>query len=140
MTIDHMVTAAPTGSDYPVQPQEGSPVVGSMAPVVAASGAETKAMPASYQMAAPLRDAELTALLMASPLYQKMEQIKKSINSGAVKFGRKAGPGKGIILIARNSRWNLFVVFSSFSKLSRDIVSTLHELCMNEYNGYVVTR
>ena len=40
-------------------------------------------MPASYQMTAPLNEAELTALLMASPLYRKLEQIKKSLAGGA---------------------------------------------------------
>ena len=40
-------------------------------------------MPASYKMAAPLNEAELTALLMASPLYQKLEQMKKSMAGGA---------------------------------------------------------
>lgn len=34
-------------------------------------------------MAAPLNEAELMALLMASPMYQKLENIKKSVASGA---------------------------------------------------------
>ena len=41
-------------------------------------------MPSGFQMAAPLNEAELTALLMASPLYQKMEQIKQAVAKGAV--------------------------------------------------------
>ena len=45
------------------------------------------AMPSSYQMAAPLNEAELTALLMASPLYQKMEAIKHAISGGRLKLG-----------------------------------------------------
>ena len=36
-------------------------------------------LPHSYIMAAPMDDAELMALLMASPLYQKLEQIKKGV-------------------------------------------------------------
>ncbi|XP_070551432.1 trichohyalin-like [Ptychodera flava] len=39
-------------------------------------------MPTSYSMAAPLSDTELTALLMASPLYKKMEEIRELITKG----------------------------------------------------------
>lgn len=61
-------------------PVAAAPVVAAAAAPVQTSGAP---MPASYQMAAPLNEAELTALLMASPLYQKLEQIKKSMTNGA---------------------------------------------------------
>lgn len=40
-------------------------------------------LPQSYSMAAPLNEAELMALLMASPMYQKLEDIKKSMANGA---------------------------------------------------------
>lgn len=40
-------------------------------------------LPQSYSMAAPLNEAELMALLMASPMYQKLEEIKKSVATGA---------------------------------------------------------
>lgn len=45
--------------------------------------------PVSYQMAAPLNEAELTALLMASPLYQKLEQLKKTVAGGALSGSNK---------------------------------------------------
>lgn len=44
-----------------------------------------KAMPDSYQMAAPLSEGELTNLLMSSPLYQKLEAIKSLLRDGAGK-------------------------------------------------------
>ena len=45
-------------------------------------------LPASYNMAAPMNDAELVALLMASPLYQKLENIKSQIEKGAHKANK----------------------------------------------------
>lgn len=42
-------------------------------------------LPQAYQMAAPLKEAELMALLMASPMYQKLENIKKSVAEGTHK-------------------------------------------------------
>ena len=49
-------------------------------------------MPATYQMSAPLNEAELTELLMASPMYQKLELMKKSLAGHmAASGGRKKG-------------------------------------------------
>ena len=78
MNIDHVVSA-------PVQPVE--------APTVAAfdQNVTSQAMPASYQMTAPLNEAELTMLLMASPLYQKLEKMKKTVAAGGI---RSAGQKK----------------------------------------------
>ena len=45
-------------------------------------------------MTAPLSDEELTALLMASPLYHKLEQIKKAVSGGAFKVGKQLKEGK----------------------------------------------
>lgn len=45
----------------------------------------TAPMPQSFQMAAPLNEAELMALLMASPMYQKLEQMKNSVADGTHK-------------------------------------------------------
>lgn len=42
-------------------------------------------LPPSYNMAAPMNETELVALLMASPLYQKLESIKSQIEKGAHK-------------------------------------------------------
>ena len=81
MNIDHMVAA-------PVQPVR--------APTTAASNydPDLEPMPASYQMAAPLNEAELTMLLMASPMYQKLEKMKRNVASGSVRSaGRKAETG-----------------------------------------------
>lgn len=45
-------------------------------------------------MAGPLNETELTALLMESPLYKKLEQIRKTISEGGVKSGHKPAPGE----------------------------------------------
>ena len=44
-----------------------------------------QSLPPSYNMAAPLDETELMNLLTASPMYQKMENIKKMIEKGANK-------------------------------------------------------
>lgn len=51
-------------------------------------------MPASFTQAAPLDDVELTALLMASPFYHKLDQIKKAVSSGKLSAGTKMPPGR----------------------------------------------
>ena len=58
------------------------------------SAAEGQMMPMSYAMAEPLNEAELTALLMASPLYHKLEAMKKTLTEGRVKVGHKPAPGR----------------------------------------------
>jgi hypothetical protein len=60
-------------------------------------------MPGSYTMAAPLNETELTMLLMQSPLYQKLEEIKKTVAKGGF-GGRKMVPGQGY-LDARDADW-----------------------------------
>ena len=62
------------------------------APMRGASHEGQGQMPATYQMSAPLNEAELTALLMASPMYQKLENMKKSLAGQAAGGGKK---GKG---------------------------------------------
>ena len=57
------------------------------------SGVPRQAVPQGFAMAAPLSDTELTALLMASPLYQKLEQIKKAVSGGAAKVGKQLNQG-----------------------------------------------
>ena len=51
------------------------------APVMMAAPAQE--MPESYRETAPLNEAELTSLLLASPLYRKMENIKKQLAQAA---------------------------------------------------------
>ena len=46
---------------------------------------EAPDVPPSYNMTAPLNETELMSLLMASPLYQKLEKIKSQIEQGAHK-------------------------------------------------------
>ena len=46
-------------------------------------------LPPAYNSAAPLNEAELLALLMASPLYQKLENIRKSMEKGVGKSDGK---------------------------------------------------
>ena len=50
---------------------------------------EEMPLPSSYKMAAPINEADLVALLMASPLYQKLESIKSQIEKGAHKGDKK---------------------------------------------------
>lgn len=56
----------------------------SAAPTKAAPSTEERSMPPSFAQAAPLDEAELLALLMASPLYQKLEKVKRAVASGAL--------------------------------------------------------
>lgn len=51
----------------------------------------TEQMPATYKMAAPMTDGELTALLMSSPLYQKLQDIQDVVSSGGAGFKAKKG-------------------------------------------------
>lgn len=46
-------------------------------------------MPQSFTMLPPLDEAELTAMLMASPLYQKLEKIKRQINQSGISRNKK---------------------------------------------------
>lgn len=59
-------------------------------------------LPSSYNMAAPMNDAELVALLMASPLYQKLENIKSQIEKGAHKKD-KADKSEGRVSSLKNN-------------------------------------
>lgn len=52
------------------------------------SAAPRQELPPMYKEAAPINDAELVALLMASPLYQKLESIKSQIEKGAHQAGK----------------------------------------------------
>ena len=52
-------------------------------------------LPASYQMAPPLNETELMALLMASPMYHKLEAMKKTVEDGGLKAPKhKVEPGQ----------------------------------------------
>ena len=64
------------------------PVLPQAVPALAAAP-----MPAAYSMTAPMNEAEFTALLMASPLYQKLEQLKKSLSSGRIGKAHKLAEG-----------------------------------------------
>ena len=57
-----------------------------------ASTKQAESMPSSYRMAAPMTDGELTALLMSSPLYQKLQDIQDIVGGGTGSKGKK---GKG---------------------------------------------
>ena len=52
--------------------------------VTSQSEPQEGSMPTSFTQAAPLNEAELLALLMASPLYQKLEKVKRAVASGAL--------------------------------------------------------
>ena len=49
------------------------------------------ALPVTYRMAAPLSESEITSLLLQSPLYQKLENIKNLINENK---GERSSAGK----------------------------------------------
>lgn len=51
-------------------------------------------MPESFRLAAPMSDGELTALLLSSPLYHKLDAVKNLIRGGAGKGGAFHAPGK----------------------------------------------
>lgn len=55
---------------------------------------QQKEMPAAFSMAAPLNEAELTALLMASPLYKKLETMKKAVAGGNFKSAPSVASGE----------------------------------------------
>ncbi|XP_033122761.1 uncharacterized protein LOC117121631 [Anneissia japonica] len=58
-------------------------------------------MPSSYAMAAPMSDEDLTNLLMVSPLYRKMEEIKGMMKNG----GLLPKKDKTQFLDARDQEW-----------------------------------
>ena len=91
LNIDPLLsTRAQTSAGIPVS--DAAPIMPVTAPVT--GSAAQKQMPASFQIAGPMNEAELTALLMASPIYQKMEQIKQAVAKGAVNAGgHKMVPG-----------------------------------------------
>lgn len=49
------------------------------------------ALPVTYRMAAPLSESEITSLLLQSPLYQKLENIKNLINENRGEKSSAAG-------------------------------------------------
>ena len=49
------------------------------------------ALPVTYRMAAPLSESEITSLLLQSPLYQKLENIKNLINENKGERSSVAG-------------------------------------------------
>lgn len=94
MNIDHLSG----GQDVSFGSQMEFSSQAQLRPQTSAATSQPAGLPASYTMAAPLNEAELTSLLMASPLYQKLEAIKKSIASGGVRTGHKMAPGKYLFL------------------------------------------
>lgn len=52
---------------------------------------ELTVLPVTYRMAAPLTESEITSLLLQSPLYQKLENIKNLIDG---KRGKSSASGK----------------------------------------------
>jgi hypothetical protein len=55
-------------------------------------------------MTSPIDESELTALLMASPLYQKMEHIKQVVSRGGFRSGKGVTAGDGY-LDERDAGW-----------------------------------
>ena len=73
-------------------------------------GTTDQAIPQGYAMTAPLSDTELTALLMASPLYHKLEQIKKAVSGGAFKVGKQLKQGNSFVYFIFNYQHQTSVV------------------------------
>jgi hypothetical protein len=55
------------------------------------SAASEPALPVTYRMAAPLTESEITSLLLQSPLYQKLENIKNLIHGSKAEKTPTAG-------------------------------------------------
>lgn len=58
----------------------------------------SKPMPDAYKMTAPLNEAELMSLLMASPLYKKLEEMKNTVANGNFKSAPGVTPGMFVII------------------------------------------
>ena len=56
------------------------------------------ALPVTYRMAAPLSESEITSLLLQSPLYQKLENIKNLINENKGERSSAAGKQPPILI------------------------------------------
>lgn len=78
VNIDHLMSAR----SQSIPPSEDTSVMEDSSERAPPSGQDHSSLPSSYKMAAPLNEAELTALLLASPLYQKLEQMKKNLSTG----------------------------------------------------------
>lgn len=64
------------------------------------------AFPSGYSSVAPLSDADLAALLMASPLYKKLEDIKKTMDDADLP-PKKRGQGTGLIHLSIRQYYSL---------------------------------
>jgi hypothetical protein len=79
LNVDHV--SRPDNFNAPSADAVHSP---RQAPTSAESSAQDSSVPAAFHQAAPLNEAEMLALLMASPLYQKLEKVKKAVANGAL--------------------------------------------------------
>lgn len=97
-----------------------------------------KAMPDSYQMAAPLSEGELTNLLMSSPLYQKLEAIKSLLRDGAGKgVGSSNTAGKTCTILREG---NSFVLTHRLRISVRTVYLRTHYLTGRGFLPCVVLR
>ena len=91
-------------------------------------------MPSAYRMAAPLTDGELVALLMSSPLYHKLQDIKKLVESGGFKV--KKGKGKD----KEGRVGNFFIFYICYPQGAQSCSSIILCLYQGEWFLGVVTR
>ena len=94
--LSKRIDAAPLLTAAPALPQSSETQKSSASepPSAMSSGPQQQEMPATFSMAAPLNEAELTALLMASPLYKKLESMKNAVAGGNFKSAPTVAPGE----------------------------------------------
>ena len=114
VNIDHMVSSAKRPEPM------GAPATQTAVPAAAAT--ESPVLPAGYKMAAPMSEVELTALLMASPLYQKLEAIKKQVAGGVAKLPKhKMAAGKSLCFVWYFSAGHYGKLWTSYIKISLEV-------------------
>lgn len=97
MNIDLMTTkteTVPLTAGRPDSPQMYHAQQGS-------TGGE-QILPAAFTMTAPLNETEVMSLLMASPMYQRLEQMKSTLTSAAKKQPGQVDTGKHMYMTYRN--------------------------------------
>ena len=93
LQIDQLPAIAEEVPTTQYVPQPAATQIQPVAAVTTDADTQQQMMPVSYAMAEPLNEAELTALLMTSPLYHKIEEMKRTLTGGNVRIGHKPVAG-----------------------------------------------
>ena len=141
--LSKRIEAAPLLAAAPAQPQSSETQKSSAYESASAvEGAPTQQeMPASFSMAAPLNEAELTALLMASPLYKKLQDMKKAVAGGNFKSAPSVAPGEDESHIGDKVSWNFFNLHSNrYTTSPTRVQSWCHKRKRYHENECIVTK